>query len=165
MNLRRLDRTLSCYRIGDPDGDYPIFDPTGSTIFPGRWNDEDSPVIYTAENYSGAMLEKLASGHGDLPANQHFVEITVPKGASCEAVTKDSLPGWDSVDCRAPRAFGVDWITSKRTLLLFVPSYVARVERNVLINPAHPDFLSIEVSLEEPVWWDERLFPPLGPRE
>ncbi len=39
-----------------------------------------------------------------------------------------------------------------------VPSVVARTDTNILINPAHPDFPSMETSLHEPVFWDRRLF-------
>ncbi|MBX4893189.1 hypothetical protein HJA79_26840 [Rhizobium bangladeshense] len=46
----------------------------------------------------------------------------------------------------------------KRSAILLVPSVVARVDRNVLINPAHPEFASITASLHEPVFWDRRLF-------
>ena len=111
------------------------------------------------------MLEKLAGGGGEMPGNQHHIEITAPASSSYEVVTKGSLPSWDSADFGPSRAFGVQWVEEKRSLLLFVPSYVARVERNVLINPAHPEFSLIEVSLECPVWWDERLFPPVGDME
>jgi len=38
VNAQALDRTLTAYRIGDPAGAYPIFDATGSRLFPGRWN-------------------------------------------------------------------------------------------------------------------------------
>lgn len=45
-------------------------------------------------------------------------------------------------------------------MLLFVPSVVARPERNLVINTRHPEYegLGIEVGLETPVWWDRRLF-------
>jgi RES domain-containing protein len=39
-----------------------------------------------------------------------------------------------------------------------VPSVVARFDRNVLINPAHPEFRHIAATLHEPVFWDRRLF-------
>ncbi|WP_353843405.1 RES domain-containing protein, partial [Mesorhizobium sp.] len=52
MTAQTLDRTLSSFRIGDPAGTYPIFDATGSTIAPGRWNTPGSPIIYTSEHYS-----------------------------------------------------------------------------------------------------------------
>jgi RES domain-containing protein len=45
---QRLDRTLVCFRIGDPRGEFPIYDARGSTIFPGRWNDDNTPVIYAS---------------------------------------------------------------------------------------------------------------------
>ncbi len=68
-----LDRVLTSYRIGDPRGTYPIFDATGSTLHPGRWNTPASPMIYTSEHYSTAMLEKLVHGSGQLPPDQHYV--------------------------------------------------------------------------------------------
>jgi tripartite-type tricarboxylate transporter receptor subunit TctC len=38
------------YRIGDPDGAYPIFDATASRLYPGRWNTSASPMIYASEH-------------------------------------------------------------------------------------------------------------------
>ena len=70
MKAQTLDRVLTCYRIGDPDGEYPIFDATGSRIAPGRWNSPDTPLIYTSERFSTALLEKLVNGAGVLPPNQ-----------------------------------------------------------------------------------------------
>jgi RES domain-containing protein len=155
---QRLDRTLVCYRIGDPRGEFPIYDARGSVIAPGRWNDGESPVIYASEHYSNAMLEKLARGIGRLPPNQHFIAITVPRSVSYEVCSKDRLPGWDTPLPLASREFGKKWVQEMRSAILLVPSYVARVERNVIINPAHPEAHAIETTLPEPVWWDERLF-------
>jgi RES domain-containing protein len=155
---QRLDRTLLCFRIGDPRGEFPIFDARGSTIAPGRWNDDSTAVIYASEHYSTAMLEKLAQGTGELPPNQHYIVITVPRGTSYEVVSKDQLPGWDVLDPGVSREFGARWVKEERSAILLVPSYVARVEHNVVINPAHADAAAIETSLAEPVWWDERLF-------
>jgi RES domain-containing protein len=56
------------------------------------------------------------------------------------------------------KAFGEKWCQEKRSAILLVPSVVARVDRNVLINPAHPEFSSLTVSLYQPVFWDRRLF-------
>jgi len=158
VSAQRLDRTLVAYRIGDPEGDHPIFDATGSRLYPGRWNDADTPVIYASEHYSTAMLEKLVHGAGLMPPNQHYVEITLPRGVSYEMVTKDSLPGWEAEDFGVSRPFGTRWAAEHRSLLLLVPSYVARVERNVIINPHHGELAQVETSLPAPVWWDQRLF-------
>jgi RES domain-containing protein len=158
LSAQRLDRVLTSYRIGDPDGAHPIFDATGSKLYPGRWNTPLSPMIYSSQNYSTAMLEKLVHGSGSLPPNQHFIEITIPNGVSYEVVTATTLPGWDAPDGLASKSFGEAWQQSKRSVLLIVPSVVARLENNILINPDHPEFGQITCGLHQPVWWDKRLF-------
>jgi len=158
VTAQRLDRVLRAYRIGDPAGGFPIFDAAGSKLYPGRWNTPASPMLYSSEHYSTAMLEKLVHGSGCLPPNQHFVEITIPNGVSYEVVTAATLPGWEAIDGRISKAFGEAWQHAKRSLLLFVPSVVARLENNILINPDHPEFGQVTHGLHQPVWWDERLF-------
>lgn len=158
MSGQILDRVLICYRIGDPGGQYPVFSHEGSRLFPGRWNTPGSPMIYCAEHYSTAMLEKLVHGSGQMPPNQHSVEISIPPGVTYEQVTVHSLSGWDHQDRQVCRDFGQAWFDEQRSLLLLVPSIVARMERNVLINPFHPDFVKVSHELAEPVRWDVRLF-------
>lgn len=158
MTAQILDRGLTAFRIGDPRGAYPIFDATGSTIAPGRWNTPGSPVIYTSERYSTALLEKLVRGSGKLPPNQHYVEITIPRGLAYEVVSIHALPGWDAIPPTVSKDFGERWCVEKRSVVLIVPSVVARLENNILINPAHSDFPAIRASLHQPVFWDRRLF-------
>jgi RES domain-containing protein len=157
---QRLDRVLTAYRIGDPGGAHPIFDATGSKLYPGRWNTPSSPMLYCSEHYSTAMLEKLVHGSGSLPPHQHFITITIPTGTTYEVFSEAAHPGWDTQDGDVAKAFGEAWQQSKRALLLIVPSIVARVERNFLLNPDHPEFARVEHGLHHPVWWDERLFAP-----
>ncbi len=154
----KIDRVLTCYRIGDPDGAFPIFDAEGARLYPGRWNTHLSPIIYTSEHYSTAMLEKLVHANLVLPANQHFIEITIPNGVSYEVFQTAAYPAWDSKDEALCKKFGEDWFGERRSALLLVPSIPARVERNILINPLHPDAAGITYTLPEPVWWDERLY-------
>lgn len=158
MTAQTLDRTLVCYRIGDPAGAYPIFDATGSTLAPGRWNTAGSPVIYASEHYSTALLEKLVHGSGRLPPNQHHVRITIPRGLSYTIFSPPTLPGWDSMPATVSKAYGESWCRERRSLVLIVPSIVARLDRNVIVNPAHPEFAAVEHGLHEPVYWDRRLF-------
>ncbi|MGE5539757.1 MAG: RES family NAD+ phosphorylase [Gemmatimonas sp.] len=160
MTGQILDRVLICYRIGDPNGTYPIFDATGSKLYPGRWNTSACPMIYAAEHYSTAMLEKLVHGSGSVPPNQHYIEITIPPGVSYEVLNVAALPDWFEQAGASSKRYGDEWQTSRRSLILLVPSVVARIERNVLINPEHPDFPRIATSLHQPVWWDSRLFAP-----
>jgi RES domain-containing protein len=157
-----LDRILTCYRIGDPDGAYPIFDATGSTLYPGRWNTPTSPMIYASRYFSTALLEKLVRGSGRLPPNQHYIEIVVPPGVCYEMLDPAKLPGWDRATCVESKRYGRVWQRSRRSAILIVPSVVARIDTNILINPKHADFARIESGLHRPVFWDRRLFANEG---
>lgn len=159
MTHRRLDRQRPCYRIGDPDGRFPIFDARGSTLVAGRWHGPPAAVLYTSEHQSTAMLETLANGGGLIPPNQHMVEITLPAGVSYEVFQPAAHSGWDDIDSGVARRFGMRWLSEGRSLALFVPSALAPLDFNVLINPVHPEFERVEAGLETPVHWDRRLFP------
>ena len=143
--------------MGDPAGEHPVYGGEGARVYPGRWNERGQAVIYASEHYSTALLETLART-GEMPRNQHYVEVEIPAGVTYEAVTKDSLPGWCDVDGAVARAFGAAWFGEMRSAILIVPSVVARMERNVVINPHHDDAESIRAGLETPVCWDSRLF-------
>jgi RES domain-containing protein len=155
---RTLPRAVELYRIGDPRGVHKIFSGEGAARAEGRWHEKGQEVIYASEHFSTALLEKLAHFNGILPGGQHFIKISVPAGTTYEMATKDTLPDWHLADGTAARTFGAAWIKECRSCLLFVPSVVAREERNVLINPAHDDFKTLAPGLETPVHWDKRLF-------
>ena len=155
--MRKLEDPLTAFRIGDANGKYDIYSGEGTRVYPGRWNVKGQPMIYTSEHYSTAMLEKLVR-LGAMPPNQHYIEIEIPSGTSYEIVTKDSLPDWHHMSCAASRSFGAQWFDERRSAILIVPSVVARMERNILINPDHPDAQRINPGLEAPIWWDDRLF-------
>ena len=149
---------MTAYCIGDPDGVHPIYDSEGARLYPGRWNMPASPIIYTSEHYSTAMLEKLVYASSVLPPNQHHIRITIPDGISYETFQTAAHPGWDGKDEGLCKAFGQAWYAQRRSAILIVPSMPARVERNILINPAHPDSEGISHDLPKAVWRDERLY-------
>ena len=104
------------------------------------------------------MLEKLVHYSGDPPANQHYIEVTLPKGGTYEVLNSQALPGWNLRDVAVARAFGAAWYTEQRSLVLIVPSVVAPMEHNYVINCDHEEFQHLKTGLETPVYWDERLF-------
>jgi RES domain-containing protein len=152
---------MRVFRIGDPAGRYPIWSGEGAARTEGRWHTRGQEVVYTSEHYSTALLEKLAHFNGYLPGNQHFIEIDIPAGVSYEVVTKDSCPEW--IDESKARMVGARWWRERRSALLIVPSFVARMERNVLVNLHHPDAGLVQPGLEQPVTWDRRLFTGAKP--
>jgi RES domain-containing protein len=155
---RRLPEPMAVYRIGDPEGSFPIYSVEGARRAGGRWHRKGQEVIYASEHYSTALLEKLVRYSGGLPKGQHYLRIEIPAGTSYEVVTVHSLPGWDQPSGLVARAFGAAWCEEGRSALLIVPSVVARMENNVVINARHGDAARIKRGLEEPVRWDERLF-------
>lgn len=142
------------------DGRFEAFSPIGASLVGGRWNSPSLGVIHASRSYAGAMLECLAhAGIGRIPRTHVAIEITIAPDVRVETHDEIDLPaGWDHADLLASRAFGDAWIRERRTAVLVVPSVVARKERNVLLNPLHPDFPRIVASSPEPVVWDARLF-------
>jgi RES domain-containing protein len=155
----RSNRVLTCYRIGDPEGAFPIFNTEGARLYPGRWNTRDSPVLYASEHYSTALLEKLVHLNGVLPPNQHYIRIRIPKGTSCENFEPARHRGWDDPSESFCKSFGEAWYVSRRSAVLTVPSIPAgRIDLNFLINLEHREARGITDDDPVPVSWDDRLF-------
>lgn len=103
-----------------------IFDAPGARLVGGRWNSSGHAVIYTSENYAGALLEVLVHANiGLVPDTQAFIAIEIPDSVSREVVAEDEVPGWDADDQRASRAVGDRWIEERCSALLFEPSLVS----------------------------------------
>ena len=152
----RRSGPLRAFRIADMR--HTIFDGTGAMLHGARWNSPGRRIVYASESYAGALLEILAHASGGVPRSQGYIEIEIPAGLSIEEVAPEDLPHWDSPSFAAARAIGDRWYDERRTPVLQVPSVATRLERNVLINQEHPDFVRIGASGPLPVRWDERLW-------
>ena len=138
---------MEAYRIGS--GRYPLFDGAGAAASGvARWNSRGRHIIYAAEHYATALLEKAAQLNSvRLPRSLVFLRITIPDAVSVEQVRVQDLAGWDADDRRASQRFGDAWYDEGRSLILFVPSLAAPgLERNVLINQRHPQFRRLKAS-------------------
>ena len=146
------------YRIGHWRGCYSVYSAVGATRKEGRWHTVGQEVIYASVHYSTALLEARAYVGTVRPSNQRFVEIGIPVSTSYEILDADDLPSWDEPGSHAARAFGSLWLVERRSALLIVPSVIAPLDHNLLINPNHPDSRALVVGDEQPVRWDSRLF-------
>jgi RES domain-containing protein len=148
---------VKAFRIADRR--HRVFDGYGAALHGGRWNSPGRRVIYGAETYSGARLEQMVHlPLGRVPGTQAVVVVEIPDDVSSEELRPEGLPGWNSRDRIASRAFGDRWYDERRSTVLLVPSVAAPGERNVLINQEHPDSPRIVSSPPSLVVWDERLF-------
>jgi len=136
---------------------FPVLSGDGAARYPGRWNSLGRPLVYACETFSGAMLEILVHANiGRPPRDLHFAAIVIPPSVAIEELSTPDVE--DRSDVETTRLLGDAWYARGRTAVLLVPSAVTRVERNALINPAHPDFARIRASAPKPVVWDRRLF-------
>lgn len=125
-----------------------IFLPTartgeGARIAGGRWNSPGIPAIYCGESLALCVVEILVHAvTADERADPRaWFKITVPKSA-CQTVAARRLPrGWnDPIAHPQTVAIGDEWLQAKECVALRVPSAVVPGERNVILNPQHPQF-------------------------
>jgi len=149
----KLFRICSSEYINDISG-------TGARIYGGRWNHAGYPVVYTSDSRSLAALEFLVHVPMALaPENLSIVEINIQDNVQRESIKGSQLPSsWR--DYPAPEQvanIGTNWIKSKSSLLLDIPSAVVDREVNILINPLHPDIKHVKVAIVEKFSFDPRL--------
>jgi RES domain-containing protein len=117
-------------------------------------------MVYTAEHLSLAMVEYLAHLDPDRPPTDLVLaKAEIPDDVSRARWTADDLP----LDWRrypAPEILadlGSDFVKQEKAAIMIVPSALATVENNWLLNPAHSDFRRIRVLDTEPFQYDPRL--------
>jgi RES domain-containing protein len=134
----------------------------GSLVEPGRWNDDQHPVVYAATTISLAVLETAAHlPRNVLPLNRFLVRLDVPEDvwAARETHPPDALPpAWQSIPPgRASVKAGTTWLAAQRAPVLLVPSVIVPEEPVVLVNPRHPGAREIGATVVRPFEFD-RLF-------
>lgn len=127
----------------------------GAAASPGRWNDYKQAVVYSAPTIAIAVLETAAHiDDAGLPLNRFLVEIHVPDAvwAAREELAVASLSsGWSAIPAgQASVRVGADWLVSKRSAILLVPSVIVPEEFAALINPMHPDAARIAAKVVRP---------------
>ncbi|MDX8385995.1 MAG: RES family NAD+ phosphorylase [Gallionella sp.] len=157
--------TVSVWRIATDTPTYTADDLSGegAKTTGGRWNLKGEAAIYASSNIALACLETLvhlnASG---LPLNRYLVRIDIPNRVWKSAIVHqvDSLPiGWDaSPTGMVSLGIGSEWLKSKHTALLIVPSVIIPQETNILINSDHIDAKKIKATKIKKWLYDSRLF-------
>lgn len=135
----------------------------GGEFADGRWHTRGRPVVYCAGTAALAVLEVRV--HLDLPLDllpddYVLMKIDAPDELEAQRVpVRDLAKGWREPRGEALcRAVGDAWLRAGSAALLSVPSAIVEVERNLLVNPRHPDAKHVRVDEILPFGWDERLF-------
>jgi RES domain-containing protein len=132
-------------------------DGAGGLHGPGRWNHKVYPIVYSAASVSLAALE-LRVHLKTPPLDYVLMEIWIP--GDVPVLPEDSLPeNWQD-HLESTRNLGSEWLRSRSSVALSVPSAVVPFDRNYLLNPAHPDFPLVRVSEIRSFRFDLRLYEP-----
>jgi RES domain-containing protein len=133
---------------------FPPLDGEGARLKGGRWNSPGIPMVYVSVHLSLAVLETLVHvDPADLPDNLIAYEIDMPDGVVAALDLATLPPRWRT-DLRITRAAGDAWARDRRSFALTVPSVVLPAERNVLLNPLHPDAAQARIVSETPFTFD-----------
>lgn len=131
---------------------------TGAKKLGGRWNSPGLPVVYTSCTISLSLLELLVyhSAYEEIRVNI-LMRIEIPDIPAPSLTHKSLKQNWQK-DIDYSRFIGNEFLKSKKSLLLKVPSVIIPEEYNVLLNPSHPDFKKVKVIKASPFQFDARLF-------
>lgn len=145
MNLWRIAAETRAYSADDLTG-------AGAAARPGRWNDSGEPVVYCAPVIATAVLETVAHiEDAGLPLNRFLIRIDIPDNvwARREELPQDKLPqAWAAIPAgRARVKVGSDWVSSRRSTILLVPSVIVPEDWIALINPRHSDARAISANV------------------
>ena len=130
----------------------------GAKLRGGRWNPVGLPVIYSSEYISLALLEILANATSLEELQMiSLTEINIPQPPEIHEIKLQNLKKNWHLDFDYTQWMGQEIIRSGKSLLVQCPSAIVPRENNYLINPAHPDFKRVKVSVNN-FDFDERLF-------
>lgn len=132
----------------------------GSTLGNGRWHTRGPlQVAYAGASRALCQLEKRVHSNGAHPKHQALMRLDLPDGAALLDVHTLGLPADWRTDESATQAIGKAWAAAAASLGLWVPSFVEPSENNLVLNPAHPQYSAIQLTLERnPFEFDPRLF-------
>jgi RES domain-containing protein len=98
-----------------------------------------------------------------LPKDYVIIPVDVPESVQRQIVDTAGLPqNWQKPGNAYCKELGDAWCDAKKALLLDVPSAVLPLERNIIVNPNHPEFKNLDTThVGYPLRFDSRLLPIL----
>ena len=152
---------MKVYRLVPPKYSRTAFSGEGAFRVGGRWNSPGVRVVYTSQSLALALLEVLAYRKALRPlAPRYLYTVTLD-----EAQVMRLEPGYLPVDWanyphpERTQQLGDAWVESGETLALAVPSVLAPLETNLMLNCAHPEFVALKITGPEVFPVNPRLAP------
>ena len=151
---------ITVYRICKTKYSATAFDGEGAYRFGGRWNSRGTRIIYTAGSLALAALEILVHLDDEtLLAEYSYLPAQLDENLILPVGEFRPLPlEWSASPAPLSiQRIGDEWAQSLISPVLEVPTSVIPLEKNYLLNPAHPDFHRIVLGEAKRFTFDERL--------
>ncbi|HYL95975.1 MAG TPA: RES family NAD+ phosphorylase [Terriglobales bacterium] len=132
----------------------------GGLIASARWHTQGYPILYLSETPAGALVEVLVHLELDpahLPRSYQLLKAEAPDDISLRAIGKAELAEDWTQHLLTTRTLGDEWLRSRVSALLRVPSAIVPETFNVLLNPRHPEAARIHIVSHRDYPWDKRL--------
>ena len=142
---------MRVYRIYRKPRREAAFTGEGARIAGARWNLPGTPMVYTCSTISLCLLEFFVHfdpGAADLTQlNLEYRWADIPERSPRLEIQEADLPSnWKEIPWpQSTQELGTKWMTQAKHVVVSVPSVVVPMERNFLINPAHPAFSKIQL--------------------
>lgn len=156
--------TPTVYRIGSDKARTLPGLSDGSTLQSGRWHltaPDGLPVVYAGGSRAICQLEKRVHCNGVPPINLVMLALEMPDGAPLQTLADiGAVLPVDWIDQQTvTQDLGVQWRKAGTGLGLWVPSAVEPDEQNLVINPDHPAYSAIVLTVvRDPFAFDPRMF-------
>jgi RES domain-containing protein len=140
------------WRLADPRFAMDL-EGSGNGRFGARWNSPGRGVVYCSENLALCVLENLVHLNPAMRMRlppRLAVRIRIPDGVETTEIA--TLPDKDAA--ARCRAIGDRWLEQGRSLVLWAPSFVVPLERNLMLNPAHPAMRRVRIVETVPFRFD-----------
>lgn len=151
--------TITAWRIVKSTRAHEAFSGEGTRRFGGRWNHRGTSVVYAAGSLSLAALEILV--HLQSPQLMlSYVQIPMEfDGQLCLNLHLGRLPGdWtDNPSPASTKDIGTEWVDSRDSVVLAVPSAIVPDETLFLLNPQRPEFGAVRIGSPSSFRFDPRL--------
>lgn len=151
--------TIRVWRICHRKFKKTAFSGEGARLYGGRFNSEGNAVVYTSGSLSLSLLELIVQMNDRSQLKDCVIfSADIPVSAIWEPSLKELPDDWNNIPYLSnTQKFGDNWIQSKKTAAMRIPSVVVPIEFNYVINPFHREFSKIRISDADDFSFDERI--------
>jgi RES domain-containing protein len=150
---------ISVWRITKQKHAKHAFTGDGARLYGGRWNSQGNPVVYAAQSRALALAEILVHLESAAVLARYVVfQVEIDEQYLAHLDLRDLPKNWRAEPApKRLQLLGDEWLSSRKSPVLRVPSAIVGGEFNFLLNPLHSDFSKLRIHGPEQIPIDKRL--------